>query len=1029
MSQSPELAGGAGFTFEGSVGALYLASLLAEGFAPGIDNRAVCRVAFQQRDFGEPLDDIIVDSRSATGDLARLSLQAKRSLVISQAKTNTDFCEVVRDCWLTLQKPGFRRQQDRYGAAVGSVAKDKVRALNTLCEFARESVTVDHFTARFVPGGNASTGVRAVRNDIEALLLEVRGESCSDVEVKDFLAHFVLIEFDFLHDGAVDPPQAMSRVRDCLLPAEAGKAPLVWSHLVNLARTSAGKAGEYDRARLVRSVSEVAGLRVAVSLKPDLDKLVTLARSYVDGIQDDIGGVKLDRPSLSVSLDDKLAASRLIQIKGLPGSGKSVLLRQRVERALGRGPVLFLKADQIDGRNWIGFASAHGLSGAALQDLLVEIGAIGTPVLYIDAIDRVEKENQSVVLDVLRQITRSQVLENWRIVVSVRDAGIEMLRNWMADILDNVSVASVSVGSLDDDEAEVIATAKPQLRSLLFGTQAVRDVVRRPFFTKILNQNYTANANGPQFEPASEVDLIENWWARGGYSATGQDAIARQRAIVELAGLRSRKLSEPIALRLLSQPSVALLDQLILDGILQEFRRGHSVRFSHDIFFEWAFFHALTDRNDDWLEEIRSCGEPPAVSRVVELLAQWEYSRGQGWGAHLARVAGSQMRSQWTRAWLLGPMGISNFSADEGQFANVAFEEDFRFLKKALVWFQAEKTIPNQDILASNLPQDQRQRFADLLGWPADFSAWRRLISFLLHHVSEIPVRLYPDILSVFEVWQNAFADLQLRTSQAILEKGAEWLAELDAAEVERSWDRPSERWGSISGWDEFRKSLSNLVLKGSRSEPSLVDDYLRRLMTSKRLLRDRFEDIVAFSPRLSQTHSKLLVDFALAYLKQELPDDRLKREREEAARNAERRRQVLAKPEAERTRLEQLMADAPSPLIGGGISHFEREELCVDRDFRNFWPESPLREPFHSLFQSSPDEALRLLRELCNHAMTAWRQFHRYRDYYEEAVRTPLPLEIAFPWGTQKFWGTDRIYQWFRAFSAPKPLGCGFMC
>lgn len=111
MSQSPELAGGAGFTFEGSVGALYLASLLAEGFAPGIDNRAVCHVAFQQRDFGEPLDDIIVDFSSATDELVRLSLQAKRSLVISQSKTNTDFRDVVRDGWLTLVKPDFRRQQ------------------------------------------------------------------------------------------------------------------------------------------------------------------------------------------------------------------------------------------------------------------------------------------------------------------------------------------------------------------------------------------------------------------------------------------------------------------------------------------------------------------------------------------------------------------------------------------------------------------------------------------------------------------------------------------------------------------------------------------------------------------------------------------------------------------------------------------------------------------------------------------------------------------------------------------------------
>jgi hypothetical protein len=42
------------------------------------------------------------------------------------------------------------------------------------------------------------------------------------------------------------------------------------------------------------------------------------------------------------------------------------------------------------------------------------------------------------------------------------------------------------------------------------------------------------------FTPQSEVDLIENWWARGGYNAAGRNAIERQRAIVELAALRAR---------------------------------------------------------------------------------------------------------------------------------------------------------------------------------------------------------------------------------------------------------------------------------------------------------------------------------------------------------------------------------------------------------------------------------------------------------------------------------------------------------
>src|SRR3546814_2712627 len=35
--------------------------------------------------------------------------------------------------------------------------------------------------------------------------------------------------------------------------------------------------------------------------------------------------------------------------------------------------------------------------------------------------------------------------------------------------------------------------------------------------------------------------------------------------------------------------------------------------------------------------------------------------------------------------------------------------------------------------------------------------------------------------------------------------------------------------------------------------------------------------------------------------------------------------------------------------------------------------------------------------------------------DLAEGARRTPLPLELEFPWGRQTFWGDQSQYQWFR--------------
>jgi hypothetical protein len=250
LPQSPELAGGAGFTYEGNVAAFYMSCLLAEAYGPGISDKIVSGVSVQQRDFEEPLDDVIVDFRSATGDLARLSLQVKQSLTISSAKSNTDFREVIRDSWATLNKNGFRIGMDRYGVAVGTVSAARARALNNLCEMTRASLTAEHFSSRFGRRGNASAELKTLNRDVANLLKAAKGSRTTDEELHRFLSHFVFIKFDFLHEGASDPPDAINRIRDGLLPSDSAKAPLIWSHLVSLARSSAGVSGQFSRPRL-----------------------------------------------------------------------------------------------------------------------------------------------------------------------------------------------------------------------------------------------------------------------------------------------------------------------------------------------------------------------------------------------------------------------------------------------------------------------------------------------------------------------------------------------------------------------------------------------------------------------------------------------------------------------------------------------------------------------------------------------------------------------------------------------------------
>ena len=996
MTQSPELAGGAGFTFEGAVAAVYLVALLQEGNAPGVENSTVCRVALQQRDAGEPLDDVIVDFAGANGGLARLSLQVKRQLTISSSDSNTDFREVIRDCWLTLNKPDFRKGVDRFGAATGEVSPQKARELRSICELARASSTPEEFRSRFVGSGSASQALRAINSDVTALIKTANGSPCTAEEEHEFFAHFVLVEFDFMHAGGTTAPTQLNLLRGCLNAHHQSEAPAAWSEIIRLARDGAGKAAIFTRPQLVREVGKVVRLSAGASLKPDVEAVARLTRQWLEDIEDDVGGTRIERLQATDTLTVACSSHRIVQLTGLPGSGKSALLRATAQTELAAGPVLLIKSGRIDGTGWASFATANGLSSASIMSLLVEIGATGSPTLFIDGIDRIEKKHQPVVTDLVTEILTRPELDNWRIVMSLRDTGLEPLRNWLGKLLAHGGVGTVEVAPLNEAEAAELSKGKPHLYPLLFGPREVKEIVRRPFFAKILNQNFAANAGDEAFLPQSEVDLIRNWWDRGGYNAQGQDAIDRQLAIVEMGRLRAQHFEQEISLIDLTSSSAGQVAQFVEDGILQHVNRGHTIRFAHDIFFEWAFFNVLVSRRQAWLDEIKACGEPPAVARVVELLSQATLNDGAAWISTLKRIDQSNVRSQWVRAWLLAPLSASNFAQFGPTFASAVDADDYKFLKKALVWFQAERTTPNPNVLGSDQWEPtERLRVADLLGWPSDLAAWRRFIEFLLDKISTIPVRLIPEVVAIFEVWQNAFRTVHNPISNRLLEQASQWLLSMEQRESDDEAKADSRWQGLDRHFGDLQKTLTRLVIQSARVRPDLVEAYLRMLLAAESMRGDKFKEIAGYGPILAATHPDLLVDLSLRHFIDELPEAQVARER------------------AERS------------WLGQPFGHHDWESLAVERDTSNYFPASPLREPFHALFEHAPDQALRLIRALSNHAITAWRQLHKLS--YEKRG-TPLPLTLEFPWGTQEFWGREHEYYWARGMWAPKPLSCAYL-
>ncbi|WP_019677666.1 ATP-binding protein [Arsukibacterium perlucidum] len=1024
---SPELTGGAGFTYEDAVVAYYLVGMIGGTTAAALEGRCVQRVAQQQADFGEPLDDVIVDATS--GDtIMRLSLQVKRSLTISGAVTNSDFREFIQNSWQTLQKNNFREHLDRVGVVTGAVAEEMSRAFSTVCEWARAS-TAEVFRHRFVNGGSASAVHRTVAEAVRMSALDT-GTPLSDDQLHYLLSHLVLIRFDFLHTGSANEADAIASLQRALVSVQVSRSYDLWALLCKIARDGAGRSAVHTRLTLVRLL---AGWRFngMPALGSDMQLLRDNTQQWLDQQADDIGGMHLERQSLRDQLDDQMTTHRLTLIKGLPGTGKTVLLRKLVEDLAADGTTLFLTANRLIGRSWSEHARSIGLTIPSIEPLLVEVAATGYATLLIDGLDRIAPEQRPIVTDLFGQILRNPDLADWRVVATARDTGIEPLRNWVPpELLAGSGVGYVDVENLTDDEANRLSESMPALRPLLLnGNERVATLARRPFFAAVLARGFSRAAYSSGFAPQSEVDLVDAWWTRGGYDAYAPQALARQRGLIELAQRSAPNLGRNIRIRDLSTATQNVLAALEEDGLVQQVRIGHTAQFSHDIFFEWAFLHLMLDQGEDWIAALTAAGEPPALARVVELLSQATYVSPEQWSRELTALKEAQVRPQWLRAWLVSPVFSPHFIEHVDMYAATLAANSYQLFGKMLVWMQAEKTTPNPMVLSGAIGGEldiaARIRIADSLGWPSDISAWGRLLSWTISQADSIPDLYLSDLVTLFETWQSLFADYPNPVSERIMALFVAWLKAIEDNKANRrsTYNNPEDKAiPRPRAPAKLEKELRALVLRAARSYPNMVSDYLTHITTIERWHDSSFRELMLFAPVLAETHPAQLAQVARKWFMEELPDDTSARWRREALEQRRYRKKVEAMRPENWSKLDELMLDSAS--LPPSFSSHDWQHLSIGSNHQGFFPASPLREPFNSLLMHDPVTALTLIRDITNHATTSWRQLHKHWH----GSMTPVPLVLVFPWGEQSFWGGDQHYFWFRGHGGPQVVECALM-
>ncbi|WP_183131246.1 hypothetical protein [Pseudomonas savastanoi] len=524
--------------------------------------------------------------------------------------------------------------------------------------------------------------------------------------------------------------------------------------------------------------------------------------------------------------------------------------------------------------------------------------------------------------------------------------------------------------------------------------------------------------------------LCIEWWSRAGHDAGQPAAQLRKRALIDLAESGVRNLGKNISVRHLKEGTIAQIEALKTDLIIREQDGGASFSFTHDIFFEWAFFRLLIELSPDWQIALSNAGEPPLLGRVIALLAQNSLATPGKWTEGYRALEGQSLRPQWRREWLTAPPFTSAFIKSETrvEFTALLREDDFALLEKLLVWYQAQHTIPNPVVLQrpdESGEGEEKIRVAHLVGWPSDVRSWGRLLDWLLPLAPSLPARLVSHVLEVFSVWQNMCANLRNPRSAALVQQCSSWLLQMERSEAAEPADESGNQWQDLMGdaSSSLASSLRYTFLRSARTYPDPAVALLERASIDADVREAAYNDLMTFAPILSEIAPELLVAVTKAALMEELPQDRFDRQQQENEAQHQRLKKLRAIPEAERTQRERNELD--SAFFPLGQDRYSLDDIGINRHHRYYTDPSARHEPFTSLFDHAPGYALKLIRDLGNHAVTGWRQIYALN---RRTMGTPLPVVVEFPWGTQSFWGDWHVYSWSQGQLTAAPLECAYL-
>lgn len=476
-------------------------------------------------------------------------------------------------------------------------------------------------------------------------------------------------------------------------------------------------------------------------------------------IRTDISGLVLNREDLFADAWEKLSRTNLLEIIGVPGVGKSALLKALAVECSKHGAIMVLAGDRITGTGWSSYANQLQLT-QPLNDLLLSMSSDRQVMIFIDGIDRINESGQRLVVkDLLSAITplihdEKEILR-WVVVYSAREDNLQEVYQWLNwTALGKPS--TIRVPELTTGELKEVAEHAPRLKSLL-SLEQLSPLLQTPFMLRLLEDERMLPTAVKPPTLATELEISHVWWTKlisDGGSIHGRD---RKNSLLKLGKQVVHSPGKPFPVE--EGVSPESLISLNSDQILVNVPGRELYKFSHDLLEDWVMYRVLDQNRENLPDYLHEINEPLGLYRAVQLLgiSLLECSNtAESWIQLIEAFESSiQISPRWRQAVLMAPLISPNSEVLLDKVETFLMADNAQRLVELMIVVRTLEVTPNLSLLTEEEKQDKDQWMPLLMSNPIPkWSTWQPFMGWLLDHIHTLPVSVRPEASKLMEIWQ-----------------------------------------------------------------------------------------------------------------------------------------------------------------------------------------------------------------------------------------------------------------------------------